>query len=303
MLPVSPNSYTTSIGAPMSIDDREKCEILSLGIKLGAMHSALKAEHDGLASENRILISKITQLNMVHAAELNAAVDGYMAARNLIVEKVKAIIERLKAIPERHKRCGCPTIDTTPFQNIINEIGTTLLDSHYNQLKKYPEYSDRGSNKNTPVQEAVVPFPIMEYPLEVQRRIINITEEIDSIEVKKTSLRGDNLAKTQEIEGMIDFHGRYLEDLNRLEKLGKIKGFVERVRAIYNNISWVVPETSGYECNNCYRDFPDMSTPVMQKHRPQHHKRMQQEVNEKLNDVQEHVLNAVKALEALYGCI
>ncbi len=287
---------------PLNINDLMNDTTLSVGIQLGEIKGALTSMFKELSSENRILAAKVTQLEMIHPVELKAAVEGYEAARNLIVEKLKAVIERIKAFPEIHKHCGYVPLDPAPFQNIINELETHVLESHYSELKKYPKYDDKRLIKGVqPEQEAIVPFSIKQYPVEVQNqhRIIKTAEEIESIEAKIASLTNDNHALSEKIDVMISFHQQYLGEFNRLEKRGRIKEIVEKIRIIYNNIIWKVSIIDCNACGACFKEVSHLSPNVALKFLPVIHDQRQQEVNQRLNDMREHVLAAVTRLEEL----
>lgn len=283
---------------PQNIDERMIELYITAGTKLGDNRRALINELDGLDSQNRILVGEITHLKLFHADELNAAVDGFVAARNVIVEKLKAIIERLKAFPEKYKCCGYIPLDPTPLQSIINELVSKDLEPY--QLRKYPEYSDKRLNKGIPQEEsAIVPFSDIPLTLQSKPIIIKLTEEIEALEARVAPLRAENHALIEKKKIMIDFHGRHLEDLNQLQKSSMTK-IVERVRVIYNAIKWEVNETVG-QCSRCYDLYDGLAFLQRDKLRfaQATHKEMQQKINDKLNDVREHVLVAVKSLEAL----
>ncbi len=274
----------------------------SVCVNLGMINQALETELITLTSQNKILKLEITQWKSVHTAELNAAVDGYLVARNLIIEKLNAIIERLNAFPQKYKCCGYTPINTQPFQDIVDELRSKDLESHYAELRIYPQFGDKQTNEDRPEEQTAVAYVLdISEALLTEPIIMENMNKIEIFEPKVNSAKVETHKLMKEKEIMIDFHRRHLEDLNRAEKFGRIKEVIKKVRAIYDNISWEIPTTNGMECVDCNQRFgPGSAHPTVRANLIiQGHPIMQQEVQERVNLVREHVLIAVQALESL----
>ncbi len=213
--------------------------VFEVGLRAGKAVEGLKATKLQLESANRGLEARIPELQTVHAAELDAAVGGHMAAIATIAGKLQGIVIKFDYYQKTSPRFTFSSEDIARFSALNDKISQYIRETSV----PYPEYRDRRTAPGRP-QEPADGFPLSDALIlrqagpAVGGLIEQPMSEYEELERQVAPLRACNFALTDRIAMMIDFHIKYLPEVHRQEGAPRLESILDSVRSTYDSVQW-----------------------------------------------------------------
>lgn len=264
--------------------------------KIGENCQMLKMEKEKLLHEQRILGLDIEQLKLAHTSELNVAVDSCIAKMKMIAEKVKLVVEMFDEF-----RMSNPFAPISPEWRSFKVLLADITKIDYKGVSQYPEYLDFRTKKTIlSEQKAIVLLEDVLIHTQSEPTIKRLTQKAMGVYETRLAevalLRAANLALIDKKEIMIDYHKRYLDELNRQEREFRLKKILEIVSSIHGSINWVLPEQisvrpTGKWLNTILGIGPGQIRLIT----------LPQDCHEMLKNIHEHVKSIISTLKDIVG--
>ena len=257
-------SYQLELDAE-AVQDRLRQSVFELGIERGIAMERLRSEKAQLETENRGLKNEITQLQFVHAQELNAAIERVGVTIKAVAEKIQAIAVKLDWYGKmNHNNSMGPFLTPSKDASLFLELYNRISDD----LKKYPECCIELKNKVNPAED----IPIAELiGREIPPIILKTTEKElvgdDALKKDNALLRAINLDLIAQKISLINFHSELLLERTKLSKEIYLKKVLELVSSTYKAIQWDKLLINDFYRNNPYMDYSqlDVFGPMLQQ--------------------------------------
>ncbi len=218
--------------------DRELCSAFEVGMMMGSIFNTLALEKLQLESENRKLEADITQFKMVHAAELNAAIDKREAKRSQVAAKLEFLVVKVDAFCKKWSQMGVSLIDAGQ----LRALSSSVAKISYADLRTYPKYSDV-RNKASPSEDVVTVhtrdlLSHIQTPPALLQMTLKRTEEYGALQAKTAPIRATTLALIDTKELMTHFHAHYLTTIHAPQREERLEHILGAVRSVYSQVKW-----------------------------------------------------------------
>lgn len=245
---------SVSATSPNEIKNREMQLLVEVGVRVGEMKTLLVVEKLQLESENKKLVSDLSQLKLIQAAEINFVYDKQLAQRNLIAQKLRTIIEKFKSLSVRSRtHCELVKFDESPFQTLLDSI------SQYKDTRTYPEYSENHANKVVQLPQTVT-LPLLTDDLMISALLQPVMQECELQKKEICQLKETNLSLIQRKQTLAEAHRSHLEKIKQNDIA--LKTILSKVHLIYKGIKW----DAYHQCISCHCDEDECSTNMRTVH-------------------------------------